>query len=149
MSGNQCADFGGTNLGASLCSMPSGPYEGLITYRDGRVAEIRRTDGGNTVFAGPDGTGDITIADLGRAAIALTRTTTPCSNRFGPRPESPKRTRRLSATCSGSIGPWSSSSGFKGRVSSTNSSGGFGTASDRIRRTARRAAAVGVRLPHP
>lgn len=75
MSGNQCSDFGGTNLGPNLCSMPAGhAYEGLITYRDGRVAVINRSEGGNTVFAGPTGTGEITIADLGTAAIALTRT---------------------------------------------------------------------------
>jgi hypothetical protein len=75
MSGNQCSDFGGTNLGPSLCTMPAGhAYEGLITYRDGRVAVINRSEGANTVFAGPNGTGEITIADIGTAAIALTRT---------------------------------------------------------------------------
>jgi hypothetical protein len=75
MSGSQCSDFGGTDLGPSLCTMPVGhAYEGLITYRDGRTAEIRKTEGGNVVFAGPNGKGDITIADLEKDAIALTRT---------------------------------------------------------------------------
>lgn len=36
-----CSDIGGVDEGAFLCRMPEGhAYEGLITYRDGRAAEI-------------------------------------------------------------------------------------------------------------
>lgn len=78
MSGLTCGDRGQENLGDSLCKFPDDHPDpnqrGLVTYRDGRVAAVIRSEGGNTVFAGPKGTGEITIADLGTAAITLTRT---------------------------------------------------------------------------
>ncbi|HSA59752.1 MAG TPA: hypothetical protein VLJ37_08720 [bacterium] len=78
MSGLTCGDRGQENLGDSLCKSPDDHPDpnqrGLVTYRDGRVAAVIRSEGGNTVFAGPKGTGEITVADLGTAAITLMRT---------------------------------------------------------------------------
>ncbi|HSA59938.1 MAG TPA: hypothetical protein VLJ37_09675 [bacterium] len=74
MSGTQCADFGGTELGETLCVMPEGHvYPGLITYRDGRVADITSESGGTVVIAGPNGTGTVTMEGVGAESLAITR----------------------------------------------------------------------------
>lgn len=74
MSGTQCSDFGGTDQGANLCLMPAGHlFPGLITYRDGRVADIVSESGGTVVFAGPNGTGAVTMEGVSAESITITR----------------------------------------------------------------------------
>lgn len=74
MSGNQCSDFGaGALLDAAnnptlFCIEPDkNPHAGLVTYRDGRVAEITddsKAADGQLTFALPDKKGGYTVAGL-------------------------------------------------------------------------------------